>query len=425
MKCANCGEKIKKNYNVCPNCGERVETPEQEKSPLKYYKIIIGLLLAALIFFVAWLIVPNLFKPDIEELKKSVVQIYVYDINDEIIATGSGVVAFENDVIITNAHVVEENYKLEVISENNTKYQVEGIIGYNKKKDIAILKLSDSKKLKALDTKDSLAVGDDVIAIGSPLGLKNTVSNGILSGYFQDAIKVYQHTAPISPGSSGGALFDARGRLVGITYASIDGGQNINFAIPIKQVEKEYNIVKDNKCIETEYCKYLNNGILKTKEGSRLLDYALNDEYGNWKEDGDRYIYNPQTKEWTHLGILQYSSLSNENWWFGEGYNQIQKYVGASLYMTSGDHGYGRIDENGNIHANEQDYYTVIVIELKKYSSDAKKKIGKYFEEYFVGDNLEEDENYDIQYTENYAYCILYKNYDNISKVKDVMRKFP
>lgn len=422
MKCANCGEKTKKNYNVCPNCGERVETPEQEKSPLKYYKIIIGLLLAALIFFVAWLIVPNLLKPDIEELKKSVVQIYVYDVNDEMIATGSGVVAFENDVIITNAHVVEKNYKLEVISENNTKYQVEGIIGYNKKKDIAILKLSDSKNLKALDTKDTLSVGDDVIAIGSPLGLKNTVSNGILSGYFQDAIKVYQHTAPISPGSSGGALFDARGKLVGITYASIDEGQNINFAIPIKQVEKEYNIVKDNKCIETEYCKYLNNGILKTKEGSRLLEYVLNDEYRNGKETG--YILNPDGT-FSSGGKLNYSSLSNESWWFGEGYNQIQKYIGASLYITSGDHGNWIMDEEGEIYDSGKGYYTVIAIEMEDSSSEAKKKIDKYFEEYFVGDNLEEDESCDIQYTENYAYCILYKNYDNVSKVKDVMRKFP
>ena len=97
--------------------------------------------------FVIWNVVPIFFVADIEELKKSVVQLYVYDDFDEIVASGSGVVAFADDVVVTNAHVVDGNYRLEAISENNTKYQIEGIIGYNKTKDIAILKLSDRKNL--------------------------------------------------------------------------------------------------------------------------------------------------------------------------------------------------------------------------------------------------------------------------------------
>lgn len=107
----------------------------------RYMQIIV------ILAFVIWNVVPTFFVADIEELKKSVVQLYVYDDFDEIVASGSGVVAFADDVVVTNAHVVDGNYRLEAISENNTKYQIEGIIGYNKTKDIAILKLSDRKNL--------------------------------------------------------------------------------------------------------------------------------------------------------------------------------------------------------------------------------------------------------------------------------------
>lgn len=416
MKCANCGEKIKKNYNLCPNCGEKIEKLETNENPIKYYRIIISLLIVALIVVGVCLVVPNVLKPDIEELKKSVVQIYVYDERDEMIATGSGVVAFEDDVIITNAHVVEKNYKLEVISENNTKYQVEGIIGYNKEKDIAILKLSDSKNLKALDIKDTLSVGDDVIAIGSPLGLKNTVSNGILSGYFQDAIKVYQHTAPISPGSSGGALFDERGRLVGITYASIDEGQNINFAIPIKEVEKEYNIVKNNVCLDTEYYKFLNNGILKTQKGSQFIEYVLNDEYGNEK-------FKSGVQDDTIRGNLEFSALSNDYWFFGEGYKDIKKYVKSSVYISSGNHVAFHIDEFGNMTRQEPDYYNVVIIKLRDSSEVAIKEIEKYFEEHFMSELYEKAKTV-IQHGQGYIYLIQYENYDNIEQVKSIMKDF-
>lgn len=114
-------------------------------------------------------------RKDVSNLKKSVVLIYNYDKNGELISLGSGVAAFKNNIIVTNAHVIEKNYKLEIISENNEKYNISGLLYYNKRKDIAIIKLSNAKSLKALRISKKIKTGEPVTAIGSPLGLKNTL----------------------------------------------------------------------------------------------------------------------------------------------------------------------------------------------------------------------------------------------------------
>ena len=83
--------------------------------------------------------------------------------------------------------------------------------------------------------------GETVTAIGSPLGIKNTVSKGNLSArIMQDGYDVLQFTAPISNGSSGGALFNEKGEVIGITFASFVEGQNLNLAIPIELVDNLY-----------------------------------------------------------------------------------------------------------------------------------------------------------------------------------------
>lgn len=243
MKCSSCGKKISKKFKLCPNCGTKIEIQKKEKKEINKKLIFVAFGGIILLLVMLGLVMFNS-KVNFDDLKKSVVLINVYDSDNELISTGSGVVAFENDIILTNAHVVEDNYKMEVISENNTKYQVKGMLDYNKKKDIAILKLSASNGLKKVKIGKKVNSGSNVTAIGSPLGLKNTISTGIISAMFQDNIEVYQHTAPISPGSSGGALFDKNGNLIGITYASLTEGQNLSFAIPIEYYEKEYNKVK-------------------------------------------------------------------------------------------------------------------------------------------------------------------------------------
>ena len=418
MVCSHCGSKVKKSFNLCPNCGEKVEIIRKSPSQKKNVKFIIIAGVAILILSLIFIVVLSNSKKDVNQLKNSVVQVFVYDENGNAIATGSGVVAFKNDVVLTNAHVVEDNYKLEVISENNTKYKVEGIIAYNKKKDIAILKLADSKGLKALSIKEKVKVGDEVTAIGSPLGLKNTVSDGILSGYYQDSIEVYQHTAPISSGSSGGALFDNKGNLVGITYASINGGQNLNLAIPIAEFKKEYKIVKDNKSIATRYYNYLNNSIFKTKNGNAILDYALSDEYGNDKFKSG--VIDESKKQEGNLERC--NSLSNCIYVNDSNYNKVSDYISASFYLDSGISGsVGTVNLDGTIDystAKEGEGYSIVVIKLNDSSTNAISQLQKFIKTEFEVDGWEFNNN------SKYLYGLSCSNYNKCNEVRSILEQF-
>ncbi len=115
------------------------------------------------------------------------------------------------------------------------------IIGYPSQ-DIAILHIEgENKQFRPviLGNSDDLQVGERVLAIGNPYGWENTVSDGLISGIREiDDFKLLQITAPISPGSSGGALFNMKGEVIGITtIGSQWGAQNLNFAIPINSLK--------------------------------------------------------------------------------------------------------------------------------------------------------------------------------------------
>lgn len=115
------------------------------------------------------------------------------------------------------------------------KINIKSVVVYTPKNDIAILRCDKSIEAPILEigNPDDLHKGDKVVAIGSPLGIINTVSTGVFSGYIDGKI---QFSASISAGSSGGALFDEKGKVIGITYASFEEGQNLNLAIPIEKV---------------------------------------------------------------------------------------------------------------------------------------------------------------------------------------------
>lgn len=179
----------------------------------------------------------------IAEKEASVVKVFCYDHNGKEIATGSGVVLFHTDMIVTNYHVIEDIYSVKISTDQDITYNVSGLWHKNENQDIAILKLEKNTDLTPLQIGNSSAVkkGETVTAIGSPLGIKNTVSKGNLSArIMQDGYDVLQFTAPISNGSSGGALFNEKGEVIGITFASFVEGQNLNLAIPIELVEDLY-----------------------------------------------------------------------------------------------------------------------------------------------------------------------------------------
>ena len=187
-------------------------------------------------------IAPAVFAPlssnEIARLSGSVLTLYVYDEAGELLQTGSGFVAFDDQTLVTNYHVIEHGYSVEAVSESNDSYSILGARYYDRGADIAILQFAARSGLPVLELADSqnVQIGDTVYAIGSPLELKNTVSNGIVSA-IRDEGSYYdiQTTAPISAGSSGGVLLNEYGRVIGITYATYNDGQNLNLAIPSEE----------------------------------------------------------------------------------------------------------------------------------------------------------------------------------------------
>lgn len=149
-------------------------------------------------------------------------------------STGSGFVVFNSQMLVTNCHVMDEAKYIIASDDNDNVYEIDKVHCVSESMDIAILGFSRPTALKPLElaTGSDLKRGQQVVAIGSPKGLKNTVSTGVVSYVFtEDGVPQIQITAPISPGSSGGALFDDSGRVVGITTSQLVEGQNLNFAV--------------------------------------------------------------------------------------------------------------------------------------------------------------------------------------------------
>lgn len=155
---------------------------------------------------------------------------------------------------VTNYHVIAHGKAGVVKFSDGTVLPIDGILAADKVRDLAVLRIQplNNKALGwlTLANSDRIEVGEEVVAIGNPLGLELSVSNGIVSGVRSDEKlggKLLQITAPISHGSSGGPLFNMAGEVIGVTSMFIEGGENLNFAIPsndVKQLIGELHIVK-------------------------------------------------------------------------------------------------------------------------------------------------------------------------------------
>ena len=172
----------------------------------------------------------------IKDASESVVMLNCYDSSGQLSCTGSAFAAFAPGVFITNYHVIEDGiFSIRAQLESGLEFKISDVVGYDVANDIAILYTDVGTGIKELPIGNTAEMlkGEKVTAIGSPLGLVNTVSVGLYSGIVKDGGTLLQFSAPISHGSSGGALFNDKGEVVGVTSASLTDGQNLNFAIPI------------------------------------------------------------------------------------------------------------------------------------------------------------------------------------------------
>src|ERR1051326_8925813 len=173
---------------------------------------------------------------------------------------GSGVIVIPEGYVLTNNHVVDGANDVKVSLGDGREFQAR-IVGTDPKSDIAVLKI-DADHLSYITIGDSakVQVGDQVLAIGNPFGVGQTVTMGIVSAMergglgIEDYEDFIQTDAPINPGNSGGALVNDRGELIGINTAILahgsEGNQGIGFAVPAnlaRQVMAE--LVKNGKVV--------------------------------------------------------------------------------------------------------------------------------------------------------------------------------
>jgi len=186
------------------------------------------------------------FKDDldaIDQAAKSVLTLFVYDKNGEYLGSGSGFVAFDNYTLVTNYHVMEGTAEIYETSDSGNQYIISKVIVADEQKDIALLEFFSPIDLKPLVLEEGTKPrrAEPVVTIGSPHGITNSVTMGNVSAIFQDEFgTMITFSAPISPGSSGGALFNNNGRVIGITTAARRDSQNINIAVDISEVIKLY-----------------------------------------------------------------------------------------------------------------------------------------------------------------------------------------
>ena len=170
---------------------------------------------------------------------------------------GSGVIVSANGFILTNNHVVEGADEIEVML-NDGRRTLARVLGTDPETDLAVLKIElDRLPVIVMGSSDALQVGDQVLAIGNPFGVGQTVTGGIVSALGRNQLGIntfenfIQTDAAINPGNSGGALVDTRGQLLGINtaiYSRSGGSLGIGFAIPVSTAQLVMEgLVKDGQ----------------------------------------------------------------------------------------------------------------------------------------------------------------------------------
>lgn len=220
-----------------------------------------------------------------------------------------------NSWILTNAHVVNNSSSITV---KHGKYSHAANIEFiDIDLDVAILKIDGLIVKKSDYSKESeFSIGDKVYAIGSPLGLENSLSEGIISGIRnKDGVKLYQTTAPISPGNSGGGLFDENGNLIGITTFKLKGGENINFAIDVNLFDKVYQVIWITD-IMSEYGDF-NFNPKNIYEKSRMSKFlALTSDNGeSWEETFNRTVSDDKSilRDWQSRVMNKFNEYYSSN----------------------------------------------------------------------------------------------------------------
>jgi len=163
-------------------------------------------------------------------------------------SVGSGFIISKEGLILTNSHLVFGHQTIDVILDNGFTTRAE-LVGVDPFLDLAALRISVPMKnlpVAILGDSNKIQTGEDVLAIGNPFGLEQTLTKGIISGVnrtllaspMSPELPLIQTDAAFNPGNSGGPLLNSCGEIIGINTAMLGQGENINFAVPINMAKK-------------------------------------------------------------------------------------------------------------------------------------------------------------------------------------------
>jgi tetratricopeptide (TPR) repeat protein len=244
-----------------------------------------------LILFVGMLILRNVTTAhavgDLTELVKTVqpavVKIVVYDMNKTVSSIGSGFFVNDKGHLITNYHVLNGAFSADVIAHDGGKYPINFVIAQDRHSDLLKVKVDLPRMLiHWLNVTDKLpSIAEQVLVVGSPLGLEQSVSEGIVSGIREvpHLGNFFQTTAPISPGSSGSPVMDMQGNVVGVISFQSIFGQNLNFAISGEKVLKLQDHAFGKTLAEWTYSISSEKEKLAENLCRKGFQFAVNGEY--------------------------------------------------------------------------------------------------------------------------------------------------
>jgi hypothetical protein len=170
--------------------------------------------------------------------QRATVQIRALDARGGVSGLGSGFFVSPDGTIVTNFHVIEDAHALQVETFDGEVYDNIYYVTSDPRRDVAVLKVPVAGAVSLrLGSDTSAVVGAEVFAMGNPLGQTATFSDGLVSATRTvEGVSMIQISAPISSGSSGGPVMDARGEVIGVATMVLTGGQNLNYAVPVRYV---------------------------------------------------------------------------------------------------------------------------------------------------------------------------------------------
>jgi len=270
-----------------------------------------------------------------QKYSNRVVEVQAINSKGEVAATGSGF-CWKGKAILTNFHVVEQARDIK-IKQNTSINKVMYVQASMDQDWIQLFNLtgSDNNLYSPVPIAESLPdVGENVIVIGNPEGLTNSLSTGVVSGLRNDGNNVWiQITAPISHGSSGSPVFDSKGRLLGLATLMVVDGQNLNFATPIGQITKFISESEAKAKVTGDAMAFLNNYRDYRPENFKELPFK---DLGRNKEfilKGDDLSSKPHTE----VEIQKFAQKYLED--YSDPIDQIQVYYAvARAYEARDEH---------------------------------------------------------------------------------------